>query len=132
MNMMSRDERKVRGIKRFKNSFGYSIDGLKYAFKNEQSLTIHVAVTVTIVLLATFLKISQIEWIICLFLIGLVLATELINTAFEAVVDLVVQDYHPLAKIAKDTASAAVFTFSMVAFIIGLLIFIPHIVGLFV
>jgi diacylglycerol kinase (ATP) len=58
----------------------------------------------------------------------LVLGTELINTAIEATIDLVSPDYHPLAKVAKDTASASVFVYSLVAFIIGCMIFIPRLV----
>ena len=64
-------------------------------------------------------------------LFGLVMATELINTSIEAVVDLTCPKIHPLAKIAKDTASAAVFVFSVVAAISGLLIFVPKIIALF-
>ena len=63
--------------------------------------------------------------------IGLVISCELINTAIEAVVDLVTEDYHPLAKVAKDTAAAAVFVFAIVAVIVGLIIFLPKVVALF-
>ena len=129
--MMTREERKVRGIKRFTNSVKYSLAGIRYAYKNEQSMTIHVIITALVVICGFVFDITHFEWIICLFLIGLVMATELINTALEAVVDLVTQDYHPLAKVAKDTASAAVFTFSCVAAVVGLLVFIPHIIEFF-
>lgn len=131
MAMMSRDERKRKGIGRFINSINYSMAGLRYAYKNEQSMTIHVSITAVIIIFGIVLHISRLEWVICIFLLGIIMATELINTALEAVVDLITQDYHPLAKIAKDTASAAVFVFSFVAAIIGGLIFIPHIIDLF-
>ncbi len=131
MATVSRDEIKKRGFKRFIKSFGYSIDGLKYAYKYEQSMTIHFTMVIFVIAAGFFLKISLFEWLICFMLMGLVMATELINTSIEAVVDLTCPEIHPLAKIAKDTASAAVFVFSVVAAISGLIIFIPKIVALF-
>ena len=131
MATVSRDEIKKRGFKRFIKSFGYSIDGLKYAYKYEQSMTIHFLMVAVVLIAGFLLKISLFEWLICLMLMGLVMATELINTSIEAVVDLTCPEIHPLAKIAKDTASAAVFVFSVVAAISGGIIFIPKIIALF-
>ena len=131
MATVSRDEIKKRGFKRFIKSFGYSIDGLKYAYKYEQSMTIHFLMVAVVLVAGFFLKISLFEWLICFMLMGLVMATELINTSIEAVVDLTCPKIHPLAKIAKDTASAAVFVFSVVAAISGLIIFVPKIIALF-
>lgn len=131
MATVSRDEIKKRGFKRFIKSFGYSIDGLKYAYKYEQSMTIHFLMVAVVLVAGFFLKISLFEWLICFMLMGLVMATELINTSIEAVVDLTCPEIHPLAKIAKDTASAAVFVFSVVAAISGGIIFIPKIIALF-
>ena len=131
MNSVSRDEIKKRGFKRFFRSFGYSLEGLKYAYKYEQSMTIHVMMVIAVVLLGILLKIAVFEWLVCFILMGLVMATELINTSIEAVVDLTCPKIHPLAKIAKDTASAAVFVFSAVAAISGLIIFVPKIINLF-
>ena len=57
MNMISRDERKnQKGIKKFINSFSYPIKGLKYAYRNEQNLTVDVGISL-IVLIAGFIKI---------------------------------------------------------------------------
>lgn len=131
MDMESREKIKRRGLKRFFNSFTYSIDGLKYAYKAEQSLTIHCLAVLVVIFLGLFFKITQFEWLVCFILFGLVMATELINTSLEAVVDLTCPEFHPLAKIVKDTASAAVFVFAVVAFISGLIIFVPYIMNLF-
>lgn len=125
MNMESRDKYKRYGIKRFFNSFRYSYQGLKYTYKYEQSMFIHILITIVVVILGILLKISTVEWFICLILIALVIASELINTAIEAVVDLASPKVDPLAKIAKDTASAAVFILSLASFICGLIIFVP-------
>lgn len=114
---------KKRGFRRFLMSFKYSYDGLKYAYLNEQSMFIHFLVTITVITLGLIFKITYLEWVMTFIIIGVVMATELINTAIEAVVDLVSPEKHPLAKVAKDTASAAVLIYSLVAFITGILIF---------
>ncbi len=71
------------------------------------------------------------EWAILILTIGLVISCELINTAIEAVVDLITEEYHPLAKVAKDTSASAVFIFAIVAVVVGLIIFLPKIIMLF-
>jgi len=128
MNLESQGRRKKLGIKRFINSFKYSFDGLAYAIKNEQSILIMVIFLITVILGGWFFNITLLEWFFILFAIGLVLGTELLNTSIEATIDLISPKIHPLAKIAKDTASASVFVYSTIAFIIGCLIFVPKII----
>lgn len=131
MNMISRDERKrQKGIKKFLLSFTYPIKGLKYAYKNEQNLTFDVGMALIVLVLGFAFRIEVWEWAILVITVGLVLSLELVNTAIEAVVDLVTEEYHPLAKVAKDTSAAAVFVFAIVAVVIGLIIFLPKIIGL--
>jgi diacylglycerol kinase len=128
MDMELRNERKKRGIKRLINSFKYSFDGLAYAANKEQSVLIMIISTITSIVLGIILKINGTEWFFVMIAIALVLGTELLNTAIEATIDLVSPHYHPLAKIAKDTASAAVFVYSIIAFAIGCIVFIPNII----
>ena len=66
-----------------------------------------------------------VEWCICLTLFGLVMALEMVNTAVEAVVDLVTEERKPLAKLAKDAAAGAVLIAAIMAAIAGMIIFIP-------
>ncbi|MBE6153323.1 MAG: diacylglycerol kinase family protein [Firmicutes bacterium] len=132
MNLgLLKNKRKQYGFKRFLNSFKYAFNGFKYAYQNEQNLVIHICVTIVTVITGLIFKLNNIEWLFILIMIGLVFCAELINTSIEAVVDLVSPEKHPLAKIAKDTASAAVLSLCVVAFIGGLCIFIPKIWGLF-
>ncbi len=132
MNMISRDERKrQKGIKKFLLSFTYPIKGLRYAYRNEQNLAVDVGVALLVTAAGFIFKLNLVEWAILALTIGLVISCELINTAIEAVVDLVTEDYHPLAKVAKDTAAAAVFVFAIVAVIVGLIIFLPKVIALF-
>lgn len=130
MAQISRDEIKKHGFGRFLKSFGYSIDGLAYAYKYEQSMLIHVIATIGVVTANILFGISSFEWLVTLLSIGMVLSAELINTAIEAVVDLVTLEIHPLAKIAKDCGSAATFVLAMMAAAIGFVVYIPHIIEL--
>lgn len=112
---------------RYKKSFFHAIDGIIYAFKYEHNMIIILVATIVTILIGIMLKISITEWLICTLIIGMIVATELINSAIEAVVDLETTKMHPLAKIAKDTASSATLILVIVSIIIGCVIFIPKI-----
>ena len=127
MDTVSRDKLKKHGIKRFIKSFNYALDGLKYAFKYEQNIIFHTVAMVFAIAAGIFFKISITEWLILFLIIGLVIATELINTSIEATIDLITDKVRPLAKIAKDTAAAAVLIFGFTAIIIAIIIFVPKI-----
>lgn len=122
---------KTRGIKRFINSVKNSWDGYVYAYTNEQSLTIHAVLTILVLITGFYFQITKYQWAIIVIVMALVIVAELLNTAIEAVVDLVTSEYHPLAKIAKDCASAAVFTASLLAGGLYLYVFLPKIIKLF-
>jgi len=130
MGTVSRDKLKQRGLRRLVHSFKYALDGLKYAFKYEQNMLVHILATVVVVACGLMLKISLAEWLIIILAIGLVIATELINTSVEAIVDLTCPEINPLAKVAKDTAAAAVLVFALTAIVIGIIIFLPKIIVL--
>jgi diacylglycerol kinase len=121
---------KPRGIHRFINSFKYSFDGLKYAYTNEQSLTIHIIFSVIVLVTGLIFEITEMQWALVLFAMALIIVAELLNTAIEATVDMVTEEFHPLAKVAKDCASAAVFIASLVATGMWCYVFIPKIICL--
>ena len=122
---------KKLGFKRVLKSFKFSFDGLKYAYLHEQSLALHVIAMAVIISFGFGFKISPMQWVITLVMGSLILVAELFNTAIEAVVDMVTGEYHPLAKVAKDTASAACFVANMTAAGMWLVVFIPKIISLF-
>ncbi len=109
-------------------AFKYSYEGFKYAYTHEQSMLLHVTATVMAVSAGLWLEIDKYEWFFVLLLIGLVVGIELLNTAIEAVVDLITEKQHPLAKIAKDTDSEAVFALSITAFVGGCIIYLPNLI----
>ena len=114
-------------IERYKKSFFHAIDGIIYALKNEHNMIIIVLATLVVVSLGFMLKINEIEWLICILIISMITATELINTAIEAAIDLETLKTHPLAKISKDCASSATLILVIASVIIGLVIFVPKI-----
>ena len=122
---------KKLGFKRILKSFKFSFDGLKYAYLHEQSLLLHVIVMSIIIAFGIVFEITPIQWVITLVMGALILVTELFNTSIEAVVDMVTDEYHPLAKVAKDTASAACFVADMVALGMWLVVFVPKVISIF-
>lgn len=131
MKYVSRDEIKQKGIKRFFRSIKFSIEGLAYAYRYEQSLWIHGIVSIFAVILGLVFNIKISEWAVLFIALGSILSVELINTSIEAAVDLTTLEINPLAKIAKDCGSAASFVLSLVAIVISLFVFGPHIISLF-
>lgn len=109
-------------------SFKYAFSGIKEALKTEPNLKFHFITALAVVFLGLFLGISKTDWVVVIFLIGLVISVELTNTAIEAVVDSFIDKQHPGAKLAKDISAGAVLTVSITAFIIGLIIFLPFLI----
>lgn len=127
----NRDSVKVYGLKRFFNSIKYSMQGLIYSYRYEQSFWIHGFFVILAIVLGIIFHIKLSEWAILFIALGIILSLELINTAIEATVDLVTEEIHPLAKIAKDCGSAASFVMAIVSIIISLFVFGPYIMALF-
>lgn len=130
-NKFDRRSFKKFGLKRHLESFKFAFDGLKYAIKYEQNLLIHTIATICVIIMGFLFNISNSEWIFLILAISLVISLELVNSAIEANVDLVTDNIHPLAKIAKDCGSAAVLISAIGSLIIGIIIFIPKIMSLF-
>lgn len=122
--------KKVLSIKRLRKSFGYAFKGIDDVIKHEPNMKIHVVVAILVVIMAFILKVSIIEWIILVLLIGSVLAAETINTTIENLVDMYTKEYDEKAKIVKDTAAGTVLILAITSVIIGLIIFIPKMIYL--
>ncbi|HQA61102.1 MAG: diacylglycerol kinase [Tepidanaerobacteraceae bacterium] len=104
-------------------SFFYAISGILYAFKTQRNIKIHFMVAILIIIISFLLKLNTIELLIVFLTIAMVLTAEMINTAIEAVVDMFTQEYHPLARVAKNVAAGAVLISALNAVIVGYLIF---------
>ena len=116
---------------RYMKSFCHALNGLWYALRYEHNMYIILLAIVVVTSAGFYFQISIIEWLFCIVAMGIVTAMELINSAIEAICDLVTLESNPLVKIAKDTASGASLIFCLMSAIIGSIIFIPKIVELF-
>lgn len=98
------------------------LNGILYTIKNEFSMKLILLLWFAMLVCSYVLCFNTLEIAIILMLLGLITATELINTSIEAVVDLASPNIHPIAKVAKDTASCATGIFSVTAIICFILI----------
>lgn len=108
-------------------SFKYAFEGFAAALKEEPNLKFHILAGFTVILISLILKISRQDFFVIILLIGFVIAIELTNTAIEAVVDQLIKEQHPGAKLAKDISAGAVLVAAATAAILGILIFLPYI-----
>lgn len=106
-------------------NFKYAIEGIICACRSELHMKIHIIMAISTIILGIYLHLRIVEWCIVLLCIGLVISLEMLNTAIEAVVDLISPEYHPLAKVAKDVAAGAVLISAITAVLCGMIIFIP-------
>lgn len=114
------------------DSFKHAFEGIGVAIKSERNLQIHIAIMFLVIIFGIILKISVVEWFVCLLLFGGVISLEMINTAIETTVDLITMERNPKAKLAKDASAGAVLVIAIVSVIIGLIIFVPKILEVFV
>lgn len=112
---------------KFIRSFGFAFSGLGYALRTQLNFRIHIFIAFFIGITGYWLQLSTNEWLWVVSAVGMVLMTELLNTAIEVLVDLVSPEIHPKAKIIKDVAAGAVLVTAISAAMIGLIIFIPKI-----
>lgn len=110
-----------------RESFKNAIRGLKLAFREEKNIKIHFAISSLILLLAIVLDIKKIEFIFVLVAIMAVIATEMLNTAIEKLLDMISPDYNSGVGKIKDIAAGSVFVCALIAAVIGLIIFTPYI-----
>lgn len=115
--------------KLFKN-FGYAFSGIAETFKTSFNVRIQSGFAVAAIVLGLFFQISYVEWLAIFTCMGLVIGGECINSAIENVVDLASPEIHPLAKSAKDMAAGGVLCFALGALAVGIMIFLPRILGL--
>lgn len=114
-------------VRRRAASFGYAFRGVWAALRTEIHLRFHALATVVVLGLGFYFRLSRLEWALVALAVGLVGSLELVNTAVEAVVNLVSPDYHPLAGRAKDVAAGAVLVGALAALAVGLLVFGPRV-----
>lgn len=132
LDLKDKKGRRYYKNKNFKYSLKNALNGLKTAILKERNMRTHILSTGLALLAGSFFQLKQIEWLWLLLAIFLVFICELLNTAIETIVDLIVGDQiHPLARDAKDIGAAVVITASLFAVIIGIIIFGPKLWNIF-
>ena len=104
-------------------SFNAAIEGFVYVFKSQRNMRLHFLMGLFAVLLGIILNFTYIELMVLCLTIAFVLFAEMFNTTIEYTVDLVSQEYHPLARIVKDIGAGAVLLSAMTAIAVGYILF---------
>ena len=108
-------------------SFNNAINGIIYAIRNERNMKIHIVAAVVVLLLSLFYDLNKEELLIVCLVVALVLVCELFNTAVELLVDIIIDVYHPKAKIIKDVAAGAVMISAFFSLIAAYFIFFDRV-----
>ena len=108
-------------------SFGYAIEGIIYSFNKGTHFKIHIAFAIFVIVLGLIYKLSVYEWLAIILVPSAVISSEAINTAIEEACDVLHPEHHPGAKLAKHCAAGGVLILSVVAIIVGFIIFLPKI-----
>lgn len=116
-------------LRKLLDSFNYAVAGIIYAIKTERNMKIHMVAALLVLGLSIYLRISSRELLLIFFAIILVIMAELFNTAIEAVVDLNVQEIHPLAQTAKNVAAGAVLMAALNSLVVAYIIIYPRLEG---
>ena len=122
---MARDKkltRPTKGQQGVGRSFGHAYRGLVYAVRTQRNMRFHVVASAAVLVLSLLVGVNGLELAMLLVVIMAVFVAEMFNTAMEFAVDLVTQEYHPLAKLAKDVSAGAVLVASIGAVLVGYLI----------
>ena len=117
------------GLARFIAGFGFAFSGLWYVIRTQVNMKVHIALAVIALALGIALHLSAVEFALVFVAIVVVMVAEMLNTVIELCVDLASPSYHPLAKIAKDVAAGAVLLSAIMAVIIALFVYGPHLLA---
>jgi len=118
-------------LTRFKKSFSNALSGLTYALKNEKNFQNEVIAAFFIVAAIIYFKVTRAESVALILVISGVLLAELLNTVVERVLDILKPRVHPYIKMIKDMMAAAVLLTSILAVVIGIIIFYPYVKAVF-
>lgn len=106
-------------------SLGYALAGWLYMLRWQKNTRLQAVASVIVFPLALFLRVSAVELAVLILTVSMVWMAEFINAAVEAVVNLASPEFHPMAKVAKDVAAAAVLLGVVASVLIGVLILGP-------
>lgn len=111
-------------------SFKYAFRGIRHVVKHEPNFRIHIWAAILVFAAGIILHISITEWLFVILTIASVMVAEILNSAVEKIVDLIMPEQNPKAGIIKDISAGAVLIMAIFAAIAGMIIFIPKIIDL--
>jgi diacylglycerol kinase len=106
-------------------SFGHAFEGWWYVMRTQRNAWLHAIIAMAIFGLSAWLRLDALRWALIVLTTGTVFAAEFFNTAIEVLVDLISPERHPLAKLGKDIAAAAVLLTALSAVFVGILVLGP-------
>ena len=113
----------------FIKSFNFAVQGIISSIHSERNMKFHYAAALGVIAFSLLFNLSRIEFIALLFAVTFVIVSELFNTAIERTVDMVTQEYHPMAKLVKDISAGAVLLAGINAAVTGYLLFFDRIIS---
>jgi diacylglycerol kinase (ATP) len=117
-------EVRVKKVRSLTRSFINAFKGVSYCIRNERNMRIHLTIAVYVLVFSLFYNLTALEYAVLFIIIGLVLAVEAVNTAVEAIVNLHIECYNKLARVAKDVAAGAVLICAISAVAVGCAFFL--------
>lgn len=121
------NNREIFSFKKRIESFKYAFAGIRHLIRQEHNARLHIVSTLIVLLAGWYFDVNKYEWLAIIFCIGVVLITEVINTALENICDYMSPEFQPKIKIIKDLGAAAVLLSALISIIIAGCIFIPKI-----
>ena len=107
-------------------SFRPALLGLKSAFVSENNIRFHLLAVILVVAAGVYFHLPSGAWLWIVAAIGTVLTVEYMNTAIEKLTDMVAPEFDERAGNVKDIAAAAVLIATLMAIVIGVIIFLPY------
>lgn len=112
-----------------RSSLGYAVAGWLYMLRRQKNTRIQAVATFGVVAVSLWAQIDLLSWAIIILAITMVWMAEFLNAAVEATVNLATSEFHPMAKVSKDVAAAAVLLGVVASVIIGLLVLGPPVLA---
>lgn len=115
----------------FLRSLRFALHGVYHFFRRERNGQIQGVLAGLAIGAGFVFDISRLEWISVLICTGLVISLEMLNSAVERICNMYTTEFHPAIKIIKDVAAAAVLWSAFLSLVVGMIVFLPHILSLF-
>lgn len=111
----------------FVESLNNAAEGFVYVVKHERNMRVHFFFAFVALIIAAFIGVNRVEWMLLATAISLVLVMEMVNTAFEETLDIFIKEHHRVVRMIKHISAGAVLVTAVNALIVGFFIFSRYI-----